>query len=161
MRIGFHASHEQFAPSRLLSLVRQAEAAGFDAAMSSDHFAPWGLAQGHSGFSWSWIGAALATTSFPIGMVVAPGQRYHPAVVAQGMATLAEMFPGRYWGALGSGEALNEHITGDAWPPKADREARGRRAATRTCISSTDWWLPRRPRSVASARVSMPPGSVG
>jgi probable non-F420 flavinoid oxidoreductase len=124
MRIGFHASHEQLAPSRLLSLVREAEASGFDAAMCSDHFAPWGLAQGQSGLSWSWIGAALATTSFPIGMVVAPGQRYHPAIVAQGVATLEEMFPGRYWAALGSGEAINEHITGDVWPAKADREER-------------------------------------
>lgn len=124
MRIGFHASHEQFAPSRLLSLVRQAEASGFDLAMSSDHLAPWGLAQGQSGFSWSWIAAALATTSFPIGMVVAPGQRYHPVIAAQAIATLEEMFPGRYWAALGSGEAVNEHVTGDPWPAKADREAR-------------------------------------
>jgi hypothetical protein len=41
-RIGFHASHEQFPPSELLALARQAEAAGFDCAMSSDHFRPWG-----------------------------------------------------------------------------------------------------------------------
>lgn len=124
MRIGYHASHEQFAPSRLLRLVREAEEAGFGAAMCSDHLAPWGLAQGQSGFSWSWLGAALATTSLPIGMVVAPGQRYHPVIVAQAMATLEEMFPGRYWAALGSGEALNEHVTGDPWPPKEEREQR-------------------------------------
>ncbi|WP_345801418.1 TIGR03885 family FMN-dependent LLM class oxidoreductase [Microbacterium sp. AZCO] len=123
-RLGFHASHEQFAPSRLLTLVRQAEAAGFDVAMSSDHFAPWGLAQGQSGFSWGWLGAALATTSFPIGVVTAPGQRMHPAIVAQATATLEEMFPGRFWAALGSGEAVNEHITGDVWPSKPEREQR-------------------------------------
>ncbi|TDN90678.1 putative non-F420 flavinoid oxidoreductase [Microbacterium sp. BK668] len=124
MRIGFHASHEQFTPSRLLTLVQEAESAGFDAAMSSDHLAPWGLAQGQSGFSWSWIAAALATTSFPIGMVAAPGQRYHPVIVAQAIATLEEMFPGRYWAALGSGEAINEHVTSDPWPPKSEREVR-------------------------------------
>ncbi len=54
----------------------------------------------------------------------APGQRYHPAVVAQKIATLAEMFPGRFWTALGSGEASNEHITGDRWPPKEQRTRR-------------------------------------
>ncbi|MEU1971584.1 TIGR03885 family FMN-dependent LLM class oxidoreductase [Microbacterium sp. NPDC019599] len=124
MRIGFHASHEQFPPSTLLSLVHQAEAAGFDAAMCSDHFAPWGLAQAQSGYSWSWLAAALATTSLRIGVVTAPGQRMHTAVAAQAVATLEEMFPGRFWAALGSGEALNEHITGDAWPAKADRETR-------------------------------------
>ncbi|MGH2381576.1 MAG: LLM class F420-dependent oxidoreductase, partial [Candidatus Limnocylindria bacterium] len=39
--IGFHASHEQFRPDRLLRLAQAAEAAGFDAAMCSDHWAPW------------------------------------------------------------------------------------------------------------------------
>jgi G6PDH family F420-dependent oxidoreductase len=57
-------------------------------------------------------------------VVTAPGQRYHPAIVAQAIATLAEMHPGRFWAALGSGEALNEHITGDRWPVKAERDAR-------------------------------------
>jgi alkanesulfonate monooxygenase SsuD/methylene tetrahydromethanopterin reductase-like flavin-dependent oxidoreductase (luciferase family) len=50
-RIGFHASHEQFAPSELLRLARAAERAGFDCAMSFDHFRPWGAAQGQSGFA--------------------------------------------------------------------------------------------------------------
>ena len=35
------------------------------------------------------------------------------------------MFPGRFWAALGSGEALNEHVTaGDPWPAKPERDAR-------------------------------------
>jgi probable non-F420 flavinoid oxidoreductase len=56
--------------------------------------------------------------------VNAPGQRYHPAVIAQAAATLAEMFPDRFWMAVGSGEFANEHITGDPWPNKAERNAR-------------------------------------
>jgi len=122
--VGFHASHEQVDPRSLLHAVQLAEQAGFDAAMCSDHFAPWSERQGHSGFAWSWLGAALATTSFSLGVVTAPGQRYHPAIIGQAMATLAEMFPDRFWAALGSGEAINEHITGDPWPPKEEREAR-------------------------------------
>jgi probable non-F420 flavinoid oxidoreductase len=122
--IGFHASHEQVHPGVLLDAVRAAEQAGFDTAMCSDHFAPWSERQGHSGYAWSWLGAALATTSLPFGVVTAPGQRYHPAVAAQKIATLAAMFPGRFWAALGSGEALNEHITGDRWPEKDVRNAR-------------------------------------
>ena len=121
---GYHASHEQAPPSTLLSCVQLAEEAGFQAAMCSDHFAPWSTAQGHSGFAWSWLGAALQATSLSFGCVNAPGQRYHPAIVAQAAATLAEMFPGRFWVALGSGEALNEHITGTRWPPKQSRNAR-------------------------------------
>jgi probable non-F420 flavinoid oxidoreductase len=124
MRLGFHASHEQVAPSRLLSDVQHAERAGFQMAMCSDHLAPWGTRQGHSGYAWSWLGAALATTDLELGCVCAPGQRYHPAVVAQKIATLAEMFPGRFWTALGSGEASNEHVTGDRWLPKEQRTRR-------------------------------------
>ena len=63
-------------------------------------------------------------TALPFGVVNAPGQRYHPAIIAQAAATLAEMFPGRFWVALGTGEASNEHITGDRWPAKAERNAR-------------------------------------
>ncbi|MGP3534779.1 TIGR03885 family FMN-dependent LLM class oxidoreductase [Microbacterium sp. RD1] len=122
--LGFHASHEQIPPSRLLDDVVQAESAGFDGAMCSDHLAPWGVRQGESGFALSWLGAALARTDFSIGFVNAPGQRYHPAIVAQAYATLEEMFPGRFWAALGSGEAMNEHVTGDPWPPKHERNER-------------------------------------
>jgi coenzyme F420-dependent glucose-6-phosphate dehydrogenase len=128
-RVGFHASHEQFPPSVLLALAREAEAAGFDCAMSSDHFRPWGPAQGHSGFAWSWLGAAMATTRLPFGVISAPGYRYHPAVLAQGAATLAEMFPDRFWLALGSGQRLNEDIAGLPWPEKAERNARLRECA--------------------------------
>ena len=122
--VGFHASHEQDHPAHLLQAVQRAEEVGFQAAMCSDHFAPWSERQGHSGFAWSWLGAALATTSLPFGVVNAPGQRYHPAIIAQASATLAAMFPDRFWVALGSGEAVNEHITGERWPPKAERQER-------------------------------------
>jgi len=127
--IGFHASHEQFRPDRLLRLVRAAEAAGFDAAMCSDHWGPWSEEQGESGFAWSWLGAALATTSLPFGVVNAPGQRYHPAIIAQAAATLNVMFPERFWIAIGSGQLLNEHITGERWPSKPERNERLREAA--------------------------------
>jgi probable non-F420 flavinoid oxidoreductase len=122
--IGLHCSHEQIPPSRLLRHVREAEAAGFGAAMSSDHFSPWSERQGESGFAWSFLGAALGATSLPFGVVTAPGQRYHPAITAQAAATLCELFPGRFWMALGTGEASNEHITGDRWPSKRERNAR-------------------------------------
>lgn len=122
--LGYHASHEQFKPSELLKLVQSAESAGFQAAMCSDHFFPWSEQQGQSGHAWSWLGAALQSTALSFGMVNAPGYRYHPAIIAQAAATLAEMYPRRLWVSVGSGEALNEHITGEKWPPKAERNAR-------------------------------------
>ena len=71
----------------------------------------------------------MASTRLPFGVISAPGYRYHPAIIAQGAATLAEMFPGRLWLALGSGQRLNEDITGLAWPEKAERNARLRECA--------------------------------
>ena len=90
-QIGYHCSHEQYAPGELLELAQAAEAAGFEAAMCSDHFAPWTAAQGHSGATWPWLGAALQATRLSFGTVSAPGYRYHPAVLAQSAATLAVM----------------------------------------------------------------------
>ncbi|WP_431944563.1 TIGR03885 family FMN-dependent LLM class oxidoreductase [Micromonospora marina] len=121
---GFHASHEQIHPARLLEAVIHAERAGFDAAMCSDHFSPWSERQGQSGFAWSWLGAALQATNLSFGVVNAPGQRYHPAVIAQAIGTLGAMYPGRFWAALGTGEASNEHITGQGWSRKDVRSAR-------------------------------------
>ncbi len=122
--IGYHASHEQFPPDELLTYVQEAEAAGFEAAMCSDHWAPWSPRQGQSGYAWSWLGAAMQATALPFGVVCAPGQRYHPAIIAQAAATIEVMFPGRFWIALGSGQLLNEHITGEPWPTKPERNER-------------------------------------
>ena len=44
--------------------------------MCSDHFAPWNERQGHSGFAWSWLGAALADDR----PAVRRGQRARPAL---------------------------------------------------------------------------------
>jgi coenzyme F420-dependent glucose-6-phosphate dehydrogenase len=115
--LGYAASMEQFAPSALLRLCRMAEERGFHAVMASDHFHPWVPSQGQSGFVWSFMGALGATTDLRFGPgVTPPGYRYHPAVIAQAAATLAEMFPGRFFLGLGAGEALNEHIAGEYWP---------------------------------------------
>jgi probable non-F420 flavinoid oxidoreductase len=175
--IGFHNSHEQIHPGELLTAVRHAEEVGFTAAMCSDHFAPWNPEQGHSGFAWSWLGAAMATTSLPFGAVNAPGQRYHPAIVAQAIATLGAMFPGRFWIALGSGEAMNEHITGDPWPRKDVRDARLREcvAIIRALLAGEEvthdglvtvdrariWSLPEQPPALIAPAVTVATARAG
>ncbi|MCE6989742.1 TIGR03885 family FMN-dependent LLM class oxidoreductase [Dyadobacter sp. CY323] len=124
IKVGYHASHEQFKPSELTTFVKQAQQSGFTNALSSDHFFPWGETQGESGFAWSWLGAAMQATDMHYGIVNAPGQRYHPAIIAQAVATLCEMFPHRFWIAVGSGQFLNEHITAERWPAKKERNQR-------------------------------------
>lgn len=129
VRIGYHASHEQFSPADLVRYVQLAEQAGFQSGMCSDHYFPWSEAEGESGFAWSWLGAALQATTLPFGVVTVPGGfRYHPAILAQAAATLNVMFPGRFWMACGSGERLNEHVASDRWPAKSERHARLREA---------------------------------
>ena len=122
--ISYHASHEQFGPVELLGYVQQAEVAGFTAIHSSDHFHPWSKRQGESGFTLSWLPVAMQVCNLPFSMVCAPGQRLHPAIVAQAFATISLMFPDRLIVELGSGEALNESITGEGWPEKAIRNER-------------------------------------
>lgn len=122
-QIGFHASHELYGPRELLELAKLAGHAGFDSVSCSDHFHPWSES-GQSGYAWSWLGAALESVPLSFGTVCAPGQRYHPAIIAQAAATLAQMYPQRFWIALGTGQNLNEHITGDRWLPKKQRQQR-------------------------------------
>jgi probable non-F420 flavinoid oxidoreductase len=126
----YHASHEQFSPAELLTYAKLAEKAGFDGCHTSDHFHPWSERQGQSGYAFSWLGAAMEATQFPYSVITAPGQRYHPAIVAQAVGTLLQMYPDRLAVSLGSGEALNERITGEVWPDKPIRNKRLRECAT-------------------------------
>jgi coenzyme F420-dependent glucose-6-phosphate dehydrogenase len=123
-KLSFAASHEQFPPSDLLRQAVEAERAGFDAVGCSDHFQPW-WPEGESGQAWVWLGAAAhATERVPVGTgVTPPGARYHPAIIAQAFMTLEEMFPGRTFLGIGSGEALNEVPLGAEWPSPADQIA--------------------------------------
>lgn len=111
-------------PNDLVRYAARAEETGFTFALISDHFHPWLEQQGQSPFVWSVIGGiAQVTQSMRIGTgVTCPTVRYHPALVAQAAATCAVMLPGRFFLGVGSGEALNEHIYGDAWPPAAIRQ---------------------------------------
>jgi len=104
--------------------VRAAERAGFGAAMCSDHFHPWSEAQGQSGHAWTWLGSAMTATQLPFAVVNCPVGRYHPAVIAQAVATLLELHGERFTLIAGSGEALNEAITGEPWPAKDVRNRR-------------------------------------
>ncbi|GHD23152.1 LLM class F420-dependent oxidoreductase [Streptomyces galbus] len=119
---GYFLSCEEFSPAELVEQARMAEQAGFQALWISDHYHPWNDAQGQSPFVWSVIGALSEAVSLPVETAVTcPTVRMHPAVVAQAAATSAVMTRGRFRLGVGSGEALNEHILGDAWPPATVR----------------------------------------
>lgn len=125
LRLGYWLSSEEHSPPRLVEMATAAEAAGFPTALISDHFHPWVEAQGQAPFVWAVLGAiAQATDALEIGTgVTAPIQRIHPAVVAQAAATVATLLPGRFFLGVGTGERLNEHITGEAWPGAAQRRS--------------------------------------
>ncbi len=115
---GYFLSTEEYGPAELIAQARMAEQAGFQYLWISDHYHPWNDAQGQSPFVWSVIGALSEAVSLPVEMAVTcPTVRIHPAVVAQAAATSAVMTQGRFRLGVGSGEALNEHILGDRWPP--------------------------------------------
>lgn len=121
---GYFLSCEEFGPVELARQAKLAEQAGFERLWISDHFHPWNDAQGQSPFVWSVIGALSEVTSLPITTAVTcPTVRIHPAIVAQAAATAAVQTGGNFVLGVGTGEALNEHILGDAWPSASTRLA--------------------------------------
>lgn len=130
LRIGYKLCSEERSAPELVNDARGAEEAGFDFAAISDHFHPWTDAQGESPFVWSTIGAIPAITErIEIGTAVTcPIARIHPATVAQAAATAATLLPGRSWLGVGTGENLNEHITGGPWPALSTRREMMREA---------------------------------
>jgi G6PDH family F420-dependent oxidoreductase len=124
VEIGYAISSEEHLPNDIVRHARMAEDAGFSYALISDHYHPWIDAQGHSPFVWSVIGGiATATERLRLGTgVTCPTVRIHPAVMAQAAATSAAMMPGRFFFGVGTGEALNEHITGERWPETEVRQ---------------------------------------
>ncbi len=125
LRIGYAAMLEQYHPTELLDFCALAEAAGFDGIMAADHLQPWTPQQGQAAFVWSFMTAAAERTAGDIGPgVTCPSFRQHPAVIAQAAATMAAMYPGRFWLGLGSGEALNEHVVAGYWPEAPERISR-------------------------------------
>src|SRR5262245_27449662 len=120
--VGYAAMLEQFGPIEVTEYTVAAEEAGFRGVMAADHFQPWVPAQGHAAFVWNVLTAMAERTTGDLGPgVTCPSFRLHRAVVAQASATLAAMYPGRHWLGLGSGEALNEHVTGGYWPEAPER----------------------------------------
>jgi G6PDH family F420-dependent oxidoreductase len=116
---GLTLSGEEHSPTKLVEIAIAAEEAGFDFVSISDHFHPWIEAQGHSPFVWGVLGAlSQATSDLEVGVgVTCPTVRIHPAINAHAAATAASLLEGRFTWGVGSGEALNEHILGDRWPP--------------------------------------------
>jgi coenzyme F420-dependent glucose-6-phosphate dehydrogenase len=124
LEIGYTLSSEERQPQELVALAQKAEAAGFGYALISDHFHPWSDTQGSSPFVWSVLGGIAATTKrLRVGTgVTCPIMRIHPAIIAQASATMGCLMPGRFFLGVGSGESLNEHVTGLSWPPPDMRQ---------------------------------------
>ncbi len=123
MRFGYTLMTEQSGPRDLVRHAVDAERAGFDFEVSSDHYFPWLDAQGHAPNAWVTLGAVAQATERVELMtyVTCPILRYHPAVVAQQAATLGVLSGGRFLLNLGAGEALNEHVAGQRWPAVGER----------------------------------------
>jgi G6PDH family F420-dependent oxidoreductase len=125
VKYGYTLYSEGNGPLSLIEQAVQAEQAGFDFLVMSDHYHPWVNEQTHAGFAWSMLGAvAQATSRVELAtMVTCPTIRYHPAIIAQAAATMGVLSHGRFTLGLGAGENLNEHVVGRDWPPVTVRHA--------------------------------------
>jgi len=124
VQLGYTLSSEEFRPNEIVAHARLAEETGFSFAGISDHFHPWVDAQKHSPFIWATLGGIAQSTERleVLTGVTCPLIRIHPAIIAQAAATVADMLPGRFILGLGTGEYLNEHVTGAHWPPISKRQ---------------------------------------
>ncbi|HEX6568172.1 MAG TPA: TIGR03557 family F420-dependent LLM class oxidoreductase [Acidimicrobiales bacterium] len=117
--VAYALASEEHDARTLIEIAKRAERAGFRSVWISDHYHPWTDRQGQAPFVWSVIGGIATTTDLAVTTgVTCPTTRIHPAVIAQASATSSNLLPGgRFRLGVGSGEALNEHILGDRWPP--------------------------------------------
>jgi coenzyme F420-dependent glucose-6-phosphate dehydrogenase len=133
LTFGYKASAEQFGPRDLLEFSVLAEEVGFDSVVVSDHFQPWRHNDGHAPYSFAWL-AALGerTRNIRLGTsVVTPTFRYHPSIVSQAMGTLGDLYPGRVFLGVGTGESMNEVPSiGIEWPEQKERFARLKESIT-------------------------------
>src|SRR4051812_31021171 len=120
----FAASTEEFPPSEMVEQARAAEHARFDALGASDHFAPW-VPDGRGSQAWVTLAAMGQVTSKAFGTSVTPViHHYRPGVIAQAFMSLEELYPGRVYLGVGSGESVNETPLGLDWPPFEEQRDR-------------------------------------
>ena len=112
----FAASSEEFLPTEMLAQAKLASEAGFDGIAASDHFAPW-WPEGRASQAWIALSAMGQHTKGPLGTSVTPlVHHYPPGLVAQAWMALEDLYPGRAFLGIGSGEAVNEVPLGSDWP---------------------------------------------
>ncbi|NPC42183.1 glucose-6-phosphate dehydrogenase (coenzyme-F420) [Nocardioides sp. zg-1230] len=129
--VGYKASAEQFGPRELVELGVRAEEVGLDSVWVSDHLQPWRHEGGHAPNALAALAALGERTERVVlgTSVLTPTFRYNPAVLAQQLATIALLSPGRVVLGVGTGEALNEISVGlPEWPDFKERWARLREA---------------------------------
>ncbi len=121
--LGYFLSSEEHPPSTLVAHAVAARQAGFRTAMISDHLRPWTPAQGNASFVWGVLGAiAQAAPGLEVGTgVSAAVHRIHPVLLAQAAATASLLLDGRFFLGMGTGERLNEQVTGERWPRAGER----------------------------------------
>lgn len=114
-------------PAADIDLAATAVEAGFEGIWIGDHFMPWIDSRPYTHHPFAWLGALMnEVPDVPVGTsVTCPTFRYRPPLVAQTLATLDNMYPGRLHLGVGVGEALNEaHFVEGEWPDwetRADR----------------------------------------
>ncbi len=124
MQYWFATSTEEFTPSQMLEQAKAADRAGFDGLGTSDHFAPW-FPDGQATQAWVYLGALGQATQKQIGTGVTPIiHHYHPGLVAQAFMSLEELYPGRVFLGVGSGESVNETPLGLDWPEYEEQRRR-------------------------------------
>ena len=128
VEISVNVGEKNYDPQAFVDAAVYSEKLGFRTVWFGDHIFPWYHSGKRSAFVWSVMSVALEKTNrIKVGpwVTVPTGARYHPAIVAQAIATLDNMYPGRVQLGVGTGEAFNERpFWNGNWPKWEERMAR-------------------------------------
>ena len=114
-------------PREDVKLAKLAADAGFEGVWIGEHFHPWIESRPYAHHAFSWLSTVLAEVSdVEVGTsVCCPAYRFEPPVLAQMIATLDQLHPGRFNFGIGVGEAVNEAaFLDESWPDWRERASR-------------------------------------
>ena len=120
VRFGAYLPFPATPVDKLIRVAKMNEEAGFDSIWAPDHvlFIPPGIVPE----AWTILTAsAMVTKRALLGTCVSDPHRYHPAVLAQRLATIDQLSGGRVVLGLGAGEAMNLEPFGIRWNKPVSR----------------------------------------
>jgi len=112
MKFGYINQFPSSSIERVFEQTKKAEESGFDNIFFPDHTVDWNPGTGICFDAFSTLSALAMRTKLKLGTAVSDCHRFHPALMAQKVATLDHISSGRALFGIGAGEKINVDMYG-------------------------------------------------